>query len=169
MLNICFICRNKLWFSICIWVEVRPCSLKWGFFVNLQRMTIWYSPDIGSCVVLWWRCSSFNHQAKLITYVIISGAGVGNEFSHCRWHECDTRCSIEKKTGFWNVGKAASDRHACWGEGTYIHMLLNWRFLILAHSHEYSVLINATTNVIILMQWFVLKSTTGLGIFDLLF
>ena len=52
-----------------------------------------------------------------------AGIGVGNEFSYCRRYGCCTCCTTNEEIGFWNVGKVAFDRHACWREGNF-HVLI---------------------------------------------
>ena len=60
----------------------------------------------------------FSFQFCPNDYVMHAGTGVGNEFSHSRWHECNSCCETKEKTGIWNVGKVEYNRHACWRKGT---------------------------------------------------
>ena len=70
------------------------------------------------CIIIVALISRFNFAHGRNYNVIYAGTGVRNEFSHSGWHECNTCCETKEKTGIWNVGKVAYNRHACWRKGT---------------------------------------------------
>lgn len=49
--------------------------------------------------------------------MLSAGIGAGDEFSFCRWHECDSCCEAEEEVGIWDGDKVASVGNAHRGKG----------------------------------------------------
>lgn len=121
---VCYMHRKKLWFGTCIWEEIHHCSQKWGF-ANLLVMTTWYVSSFIHHSTMWYSSCIKNHvvwvsflASQGVYLVAINvGIGVGHEFLHSRWYECNSFYQIKEQAWIWNVGKDAYDRDTCRREG----------------------------------------------------